>query len=215
MALLLVEPPAGNKSIIDMTASFVGRYGPELEARIKKKPNDPFKPCAKIIELAGTFAPIASSGDGRGSADAPRAAAADANDSGYAERYAEELIESLRTTAMIESLRATACALQCTLTATSAAEAEAVLVSAEAEFRHIGPNAQIGPRRVSVTSQIIQQPKLFSTRPVGTVQQSSRPRLVGSFNKSGSFGKSGASGDSGSEGSTTPKSMSFPKSDLS
>jgi len=216
MALLIVEPPAGNKSIIDMTASFVGRNGPEFETRIKNeqnnsrfsflKPNDPFNPYyrAKIIELAGTFAPIASSGDGRGSADAPRAAAADANDSGYAERYAEELIESLRTTAMIESLRATACALQCTLTATSAAEAEAVLVSAEAEFRHIGPNAQIGPRRVSVTSQIIQQPKLFSSRPVGTVQQSSRPRLVGSFDESVSFGKSGASGDSGSEGSTTP-----------
>eukprot|EP00900_Chrysochromulina_parva_P001709 jgi/Chrpa1/11539/Chrysochromulina_OHIO_Genome00019774-RA len=72
--------------------------------------------------------------------------------------------------------------------------------------RLIAPKATLGPRRVSsgrsVTSQIIQQ-------------QSSRPRLVGSFNKSGSFGKSGASGDSGSEGSTTPKSMSFTKSDLS
>ncbi|KOO53240.1 putative splicing factor 3a subunit 1-like protein [Chrysochromulina tobinii] len=74
MALLVVEPSAELKTIIDKTASFVARNGPEFEARIKNEqnnakfsflqPNDPFNPYyrAKIVELGGTVAPVASSG---------------------------------------------------------------------------------------------------------------------------------------------------------
>jgi splicing factor 3A subunit 1 len=74
MALLVVEPSAEIKTIIDKTASFVARNGPEFEARIKNEqnnakfsflqPNDPFNPYyrAKIVELGGTVAPVASSG---------------------------------------------------------------------------------------------------------------------------------------------------------
>ena len=58
------EPPADLKTIIDKTATFVARNGPEFETRIKNEqaatakfsflqPNDPFNPYyrAKVVEL--------------------------------------------------------------------------------------------------------------------------------------------------------------------
>ena len=71
-----VEPPADLKIIIDKTAAFVARNGPEFETRIKNEqnntkftflqPNDPFHAYyrAKVVELGGS-AMLSSTAGGR------------------------------------------------------------------------------------------------------------------------------------------------------
>jgi len=62
----MVEPPADLKTIVDKTAAFVARNGPEFETRIRNEqnnvkfsflqPNDPYNAYyrAKVVELGGT-----------------------------------------------------------------------------------------------------------------------------------------------------------------
>ena len=79
MAMVAVtEPPSDLKTIIDKTASFVARNGPEFETRIKNEqknekfsflqPNDPFHPYYRkmVAELGG--APAAAPAGAGGAA---------------------------------------------------------------------------------------------------------------------------------------------------
>ena len=78
----VTEPPADLKTIIDKTASFVARNGPEFETRIKNEqqnakfsflqPNDPFHPYYRkmVVELGGAEAPAPAAGGAAGGAAA-------------------------------------------------------------------------------------------------------------------------------------------------
>ena len=85
----IVTPPPDIVTIIDKTAAFVARNGPEFETRIKNEQssakfsflqaNDPFYPYyrAKVVELGGAPASSAASGGDDGAEKAGISASAE------------------------------------------------------------------------------------------------------------------------------------------